>query len=346
MTPSSRRRTVAFVAGGSAIAAPIAFLTAPALAVDQSCSGVSGAVEVLPGVCELRFDAAGEYSFAPPEGVAKVAAVLVGAGGGARGVLDDFNYDNNAFPVVWMEVYGGGGGEVLYIDNIGPAEISIEVGAGGAPEAPGGETSLGGTSADGGESSNGESPANSGTGKEGRDVRLVDGHNWSPTYGYRTYIDGGGGGGAKSAVDENSPEVGGEGYKFSELDSVDAELFPAADDEPTYGNGGDVIDETTYLGGESVSAFAPTGVNGATPAGTGGTLLLDARAEVHGGYVTAEGGTDGLVALRWLGEATSESDDSLPETGSELGLWTLTAALASVVGGLGILSRARRRTNA
>ena len=345
MTISSRRRTVAFLAGGSAIAAPSALIGGPALAIQSECSGVAGATQVAEGVCEMRYDSAGEHSFTPPEGVAKVSAVLVGAGGGARGMLDDVNYDNNFFPAVWMEVYGGGGGEVLYIDDIGPSEIDIVVGAGGAPEAPGGDTSLGDTSADGGEASNGEFPANSGTGKEGRDVRLV-GYDWSPTYVYTTFIDGGGGGGAKSAVSENTPALGGEGYKFSELDSVDAELFPATNDELTYGTGGDVRDETTYLGVASASAVDPTEINGESPAGTGGTLLLDARAEVDGGYVTAEGGADGMVVLRWLDQPISVSDGALPETGAELGPWTLTAALASVAAGLGILGRTRRRTNA
>lgn len=355
MSIQSYRRAVAFVTGGSAIAAPIAFLASPAIAVDQSCSGVSGAVEVLPGVCELRFDTAGEYSFNPPEGVAKVAAVLVGAGGGGLADFDDANANAPFVPTVYIYVYGGGGGEVIYIDDIGSGESAIEVGAGapavsGDPETfgSGGATSLGNTTARGGQTSDWDYPALSGN-ENGLEYELVSNWDWLGVYPYRSSVRGTGGGGAKAAPSEESFGESGAGFKISELDSVDLNLFPADDAEPVYGVGGPLVDETEYVSGPAMvnSSFSPAGVNGVLTPGSGGPASYDMRAEADGGFATGSNGADGMVLLRWLGEDTTEdSQETLPETGANYGPWTLAAAVASMVGGLGILGRTRRRTNA
>ena len=355
MIHHTRQRTIAFVAGGSAIAAPIAFIGGPALGIQSECSGVAGATEVAEGVCEMRYDSAGDYEFTAPEGVSKVAALIVGGGGGAFYKVSNPD-ESSEFPELRQIAYAGGGGDVIMMEYTDFGTRQITVGAGGSAGTAededadissagvtgasgptvGGNSSVGEDEADGGGVGDLTNSAASGSGNSGEwqfDRTTFDAD-------YASALEGSGGGGAG---DWTYTWDGGPGWSFHDFKDYDVELFPEEDGD--YGQGGSVVDETTaepILSETSLNIAA----DGHDPlSGEGGSIKVNRLIEADGGYLRAADGEDGMVVLRWLGEGTTEDDDALPETGAAYGPWTLVAALASVVGGLGILSRARRRTN-
>jgi hypothetical protein len=158
---------------------------------------------VADGVCEVRITTTGDFTFTPPSGIAKLAAVLVAGGGGGY--------------VSGGSSYAGNGGAVVYFDRVplgGP--VAGTVGTGGTGH--GGDTLVGTTTASGGS-------VGSSSGPECYD-------SVSHTYFYF-------GGGAKTSAQGGTVCLPGTGFSLSELSSADTALFPAAaDGTAVYGGGG------------------------------------------------------------------------------------------------------------
>jgi LPXTG-motif cell wall-anchored protein len=231
----SARRLVGTVAafgivGAGAVALATGGAAAPVEAFTGTCpTTVPAATLVADGVCEVRITTAGAFSFTPPTGITKLAAVLVAAGGG--GELNPAQAGS----------YAGYGGSVVYIDSValgGP--VTGTVGLGGAASQ---DVSVA-NAADGGDTTIG---ADSATGGLGDAVAAIC---FTATQVYAF------GNGAQTAAQGDPDCLPGVGYSFSQLAGVDGALFPAAADGPdVYGNGGAANDTDPGL----VSAVAGSG---------------------------------------------------------------------------------------
>ncbi len=234
------------IAGAGAVGLAAGGAAAPAEAFTGACATtVPAAVLVADGVCEVRFSAPGAFSFTPPSGISKLAAVLVGAGGGA------------GIQTTHHTSYSGSGGTVVYIDSLplgGP--VTGTVGAGGAASqdtdttAPtaGADTTVGATPAAGGAAGN-------------AGVHLcVVGGSWGFWLGN----------GAKTLAQGDPTCAPGAGFKLSQLAGVDTTLFPAsADGTDVYGNGGNanpadpgVVSAVAGSGGSVGETLAAPGSGG------------------------------------------------------------------------------------
>ena len=203
--------SVALMGAGSFMgAAP-----ANAFTVDDCGTVPDGAfVSLLDGdVCSLTFIASSDTDWAVPSGIERLAAVLVGGGG--RGVNDT------------SCGYGGGGGEVVYVSDVDPADVvDISVGIGGNPvdDSDGGNTTFGSYTAAGGDGGSWPNGGYSGS------DNASEGVNGDADAGVR-------GGGAKSAATTTTP---GEGYAPDDADLTEGdEFFPAQDQMLPWGAGGD-----------------------------------------------------------------------------------------------------------
>ena len=211
MEKTSLRRNASMLVGVGLMATPLLATASPAFAAGCQTTDPA-ATEVLPGVCEVQFAESGTYSFTAPSGVAKMTAIIVGAGGGAM--------DANA-------VYGGGGGEVIYVASVDvSAPLAIEVGAGvdgSTPQA--GSSSVNGDVARGGH-----------TGTYDASGTVVEAGGYSGN-GNAGWPDAGGapGGGAGGAA--TSLAVAGPGVTASQV-ANDTDMWPALGGEPEYGPGG------------------------------------------------------------------------------------------------------------
>jgi hypothetical protein len=233
------------IAGAGAVGLAVGGAAAPAQAFNGACATtVPAAVLVADGVCEVRISATGAFSFTPPSGISKLAAVLVGAGGGAG--LDTTDSSS----------YAGNGGKVVYIDSLplgGP--VTGVVGVGGAasqntgttPSVNGTGTLIGATSADGG--------SHGLFSQQGCDVAA---------WGFWL------GNGAQSDALGDPDCTPGVGFKLSQLAGVDTTLFPAsADGTDVYGNGGaanptdpGLVSALAGNGGSISETLAAPGANG------------------------------------------------------------------------------------
>jgi hypothetical protein len=200
-------RTVGHVTGVSLMLAPVALVGTSAFAAGSCQTTTPTATLVAPGICEVAFTEAGDFSFTAPSGIAKLQAVVVGGGSGA------WNAANN--------LYGGGGGAVEFFDDVDvSAPIEIVVGAGGEYNSGVGEDSeINGDVVNGGDYS----------GISG------NGNVWATDPVYVNFVAGGGAGG-----DAPSEALGGPGLKASEI-AAGSDLFPASASEPEFGAGGDSI---------------------------------------------------------------------------------------------------------
>lgn len=214
-------RASAIGAGAGLLVAPFA-LTAPAANAAVDCGTTTPTATVINGtICEVRFDTAGSYTFTAPSGVSKLAAVIIGAGGGALG---------NSF-----EAYAGGSGLAVYVDSVDTsADIAVLVGTGGGsgtlviPPTAGGTSSVNGDTATAGDVGSG----------------AVGGGGSNDDFAGAAYFD--------SSVDANSYAagagssadgfecVGGAGVTLDDI-ATDDTLFPG-DDTTVYANGGDCSD--------------------------------------------------------------------------------------------------------
>ncbi|MEO7722481.1 MAG: hypothetical protein ABIS08_11275 [Pseudolysinimonas sp.] len=216
----SARRVAGAVAafgmvGAGAVGLAAGGAAAPAQAFTGSCgTSVPAATLIADGVCEVRIAATGPFGFTPPSGITKLAAVLVGGGGGAG--LD----------VSASSSYAGNGGHVVYIDSLplgGP--LAGTVGAGGAASQ---NTSVAnGAPSDGGPTLVGATPAAGGFAANNGQANCVTA-NWDYWFGN----------GANTGGDSASC-LPGVGFTLSQLSGVDTTLFPGSlDGTDVYGNGG------------------------------------------------------------------------------------------------------------
>ncbi len=249
MTTSRAAKIFAISAGAGVLAAPLAFASTAAFAAADCGTGT----EVSAGICEQAFTTAGDSTFTAPSGVTKVSAIIVGAGGGASAYGSD-------------GAYGGGGGEVVFVDSVDASSpVELTVGEGGGISADfgdasaGGDSSFGSTVAVGGTGGTFTGGGTSGNGNEGSHV--------DP--------DLGAGGGAGDATTDC---VSGAGLTASEV-ALGSSLFPATSGEAIFGAGGSC---------DAITLGSFTGT-----AGSGGSVSGDF------GAATADVGEDGAVIIRW-----------------------------------------------
>lgn len=195
-------RTVGHVTGVSLMLAPVALVGTSAFAAGSCQTTTPAATTVAPGICEVAFTEAGEFTFTAPSGIAKLQAVVVGAGAAA-----------------WQDaagIYGGGGGDVEFFDGVDiSTPIEIVVGAGGEYDGGVGEDSeINGDVVDGGS-------LNGGSG------------NGNASFNGMEFGAGAGAGG-----NATSEQVGGAGVSASDV-AVGSDLFPAVSGEAEFGAGGD-----------------------------------------------------------------------------------------------------------
>lgn len=275
----------------------------PASAFSGSCPATTPAATlVADGVCEVRMTSSG--TFTPPAGIAKLAAVLVAAGGGAA--ITDFSF------------YGGDGGNILYVDNVLAADPStplpVVVGVGGAAaqnssEFPtlGGSTTVGGNAAEGGAS--GASPqAFCGNG---------------PFLGF--------GDGAQTAATGDPTCQPGIGYTLGTIPGADPALFPAAAaGTDMYSNGGNATTGTDAI---TTSAIAGTGgsVNATNAvAGSNGLVIFRFQATA--------------VSPAAVTPAATPAAPELAATGADIPWTTPALALSAILGGALLMRRSRSQT--
>jgi hypothetical protein len=231
MLSSRASKIMALSAGAGVFAAPLVFVAPAAFAATDCGTGT----EVSAGICEQAFTTAGAFTFDAPSGIAKVSAIVVGAGGGAGG------YDTAG-------AYGGGGGDVVFIDSADASSaIAVTVGAGGAiavsPGAAqdGGDSTFGSTVATGGSGATFDGGGASGSGDAGFNIDIFLG-------------SGGGAGGAATDC------VGGAGLTGS-ASAPGSALFPVTAGEAVFGAGGSCSDV-------AIGSFTGT-------AGSGGSVSGD-----------------------------------------------------------------------
>ena len=252
-TTPFRRTSLSAVAVGL-MAAPVILMPTMASAIPDDGLGCGtatpGATLIAAGICEVVFTESG--TFTAPSGISKLAAFLVAGGDGGGIDTDDF----------FGMSYGGGAGEVLYIDDVEfSAPLAVAVGTGGNAGDMGTatETTVGDASARPG--------AGSWSGNE----------NNNPSEPYCDFPESGSrmsGGGAGAAANGDN-HVGGAGYLLSDFPGVDTTLFPANNSELVYGQGG-----------SSCLDVLPTVV---ANSGNGGATT----------YGTANDGSDGVVIFRF-----------------------------------------------
>jgi hypothetical protein len=295
-------------AGAVGLCGASLFGASAAVAAPVGCS-YPGSTEVAPDVCQVVLTADGVYTF--PAALNKVSAVLVGAGGGGY-----YNIEDASGP------YGGGGGEVVYVDTVAlDTAITVDIGAGGAA---GSEATLAG---DGDDTVFGAATARGGLAPEPDTENPTDFLGGTSGNGNTGSLAGGGAAGAAT-----STYIPGPGYLLSGIPGVDPELFPAsADGGVEYGPGGvsDFVDD-------------PLSLPIATPySGAGGSAQVSDAAQDQVG--ASAPGEDGVVIVRYAPAA-------LAETGVETTGALVAAAAAATVGvalvaTAGTLRRRRRRTS-
>lgn len=241
-------------------------------------------------ICVVTFNLSSSTDWTVPDGIDRLAAVLVGGGGGS---------------VSFVGVgYAGGGGEVIYVSDVDPADVvDIVVGEDGniTNNGDGQDSSFGPYVARGGE--HGEWDSTLGDSGNGNAGAAVNGDIDSGLYG----------GGAKTPA---TPTSAGEGYLLSDPELTEGdELFPAVDGAHAWGAGGGLGTIPNVTGyGEGASA---TAANSST-------------------------GTQGAVMFRW-NVTDVQTDSDLAATGVDANTIGITAGVLGAAGvGLAVLAAARR----
>ena len=235
------RRNAVALAGVGLVATPLISLASPALATDACGTTDPSATEVLSGVCEVQFAEAGQYSFTAPSGVAKLSAVIVGAGGGF---------------VEASGGYAGGGGAVVYVASVDTsAPVAIEVGVGSdSSNYAGGQSSVNSDVAAGGHDGTHDGTASCECGGASGNGHL----------GWSDYGAAAGGGAGGNALDQFT---GGSGLTASAV-ANDSAMWPATAGEPEYGAGGNMISLP------SIAGVAGSGANSDALAGDDGLVIF------------------------------------------------------------------------
>lgn len=234
-------RRLTAITGLGLVATPLIGVASPALAAGCQTTDPA-ASEVIPGVCEVQFVEAGTFTFSAPSGVAKLSAIVVGAGGG---------YVSGG-----PDAYAGGGGEVLFIETVDfSAPVDIEVGLGSdGSTASGGSSSVNDKVAAGGFSGTHDGGANC----------FCGGYSGNGNAGWPDPVAASGGGAGGAAPDQFS---GGPGLTASAA-ADDSSMWPAVSGEDIYGAGGNMV---------TPGALAKTPGSGAdtgAPVGEDGLVIL------------------------------------------------------------------------
>lgn len=298
---ASRLNRGAAAAGAFGLAGASLIGGASAAAAGEPCP-YPGSVEIVPDVCQVVITADGVHTF--PAALGKVSAVLVGAGGGAT------HLDAGA--------YGGGGGEVVYVDAVSlDTPLTADIGAGGLAgddvTAPtdGEDTTLGSSVARGGFAP---------TPYPDSDTAWLAGYSGNGNEPSAMAA----GGAAGDAANWDDP---GPGYSLSTIPGVDPALFPAsANGSVSYGLGGlGIMDDATV-------ATPPVVPN----SGAGGNAFWNRSTEPESRDSVA--GSDGVIIIRYEAAA-------LASTGTDATAAIVFGAAAAALGGglVAASSRMRRR---
>ena len=244
-------------------------------------------------ICSVTFDINSETAWEVPAGIDRLAAVLIGGGGCSM------QMSNTG--------YGGGGGEVIYIDDVDPADLAdLTIGGPGnaLPELDGGDTTLGSYVAEGG--IRGEDYDGAGTSGSGNAAAF--------TAGTSTNLFGGG---AKTAATSSAI---GAGYVLSDPDLTnDDPFFSDAFDTIEMGKGGSPLALPNSVGyGEGGSADADDALSNA--------------------------GETGAAIFRWsLTDVNTDSETPLAATGVDANAIGMTAGALGLGGvALAVVAAARR----
>ena len=268
--PRGLARASVFTTAGALGVSGVGLLTtafaAPATAAD-TCTPIGDAPTptlVATDVCQVIITDSGSYTM--PASIAKVSAVVIGAGGGG-------DFEGNG-PSTYAA--GGGGGQLVYVDSVGTGTPTIAtIGAGGTAATAGAGGAGGSTTFDGATALGGGGGASVGDpttgiaaalgGASGSGNAAVPGANGGTVGGSSLS----GGGGARTASPDNSGAAGA-GWSLSAFvaaQSGDATLFPsAADGAASYGDGG----AASAVGGVATGTDFGDGGVGQPPAGSAG----------------------------------------------------------------------------
>jgi LPXTG-motif cell wall-anchored protein len=304
----------------------------------------AGATLISGDICQVKFTS-GSHTFTPPAGIAKLDALIVGAGG-ASNVSDS------------TVAYGGGGGDVKLVALDTTGAVTVAVGTPGVDSSPystandssvaqSGTT----TTAQGGRNANNYGPAGaSGSG-------IAAHYDWCD-YGCLT---GGAGAGSAGVRDLAHAHLGGEGLVVRDLTGASTSLF--ATDDSCYGGGGGTsyfyenVGEyhsrvaTPVCGGgagsfttnqngsyASYSLPAPTANSG----GGGGSATFFYGQDLSRNVRYNQPGAAGVVILRFV---PAQTPAPLPDTGMNVGGVLGLGASALIVGAAALIL-GRRRKNA
>jgi len=263
--------------------------------------------------CEVVFTANGIW--APPAGVSKVEALLVGASGAAT------------------DSYGGGGGDVRIVELSPSGVVTVVVGVGGVGNVAGGassvtqgalvESAAGGEGAaqfNGGNSGNGNSGLSGGGGAGGGPAPSSDGGpgivlSSLPSTLFATDTDCFGGGGAGWAFEADTAATCGGGYSTGFVQNT-----PNGPNAWIANTGG-------------ISQFYPIANSGGGASPVVGFNTSTARYTL-----SAADGVDGQVTLRFTLVALAATGSSESVSG------VLLAGLLVLVGGGAIVASRRGRT--
>lgn len=291
------------IAGGTpAMAAPTCGATEPAATV------------VAPGVCQVVVTESG--TFTAPSGLSKLSALVVGAGGSAfYGGADGYGF-------------GGGGGEVVYVDQVSlstPATVTV---GSGAPVGDGSILDGGSTRLDSTEARGGKGPFTFASG---------NGNASGTESGISQYSGGGGAAGAGQRSDDRAiPALGGAGYSTSSLPGVDPVLFPAIADDLVLGQGG-TASGAAEAPGVGFGGGAATSSSGATAGGDGVIIFR---------YAALDDGVVPVPLPAAPAAAAPVVKPTLAETGVEAAGMSAAGLGAALLGAAALLIGRRRSTRA
>jgi len=255
------------------------------------------------GVCEAQFTTAGSFSFTVPSGASDLAAIAVGAGGGAY-VDSRVGGDDG---------YTGSGGQVRYL-NLSQVvaagnSLAIVVGLGGVTQE---------SATDGGESSltAGSTPYVALGGVKGTV------NNYCSLNGnYSTYLGMGSGAGGPAVFGPTPADA---------CNTPGPGINPSLGSADNYSNSVPSLFTTFNLelgvGGKIAEAPAPL-VQGF---GQGGSVQVDLTTN---SVSSSLDGSDGLVVLRW--KPTVAPPATLASTGSDSSFWQPLGLAGFVMLGLG-----------
>lgn len=294
-------------------------LASPAMAhslADCGTAPTGGTLTLSDNICQLTFTIPGNFSFTTPKAVKSLAALLVGAGGGADWINNASNGQNAG--------YAGSGGKVTYIDlssSTAGDTVAVVVGAGG-------ESSNLGAAVDGGSSSL-TVGANTSTAAGGGKGIWANAPSYCTLDGAFDYtgVGDGASGNSTSRAGEPCRAVLGINPAVGSVDSAGATASPLfAVFNAEFGAGGRLIGYPNAL---------PTQV-----AGGGADVNISVNSTGLPAPAASAGGANGFAGFVW--ELPSEANTGLADTGSQFNPSVLVG-MGAIAAGAVMLPRRRRR---